>query len=159
MNRRNLIIFSSGLPGVLKITKWTAPIVSSIVLPAHAQTSCSVVVSALFSITSQQGFIFEASDNCPTAILDSSSTSPDLIIELDDPRLLGTVRAADITMNYSQTESRHEFLPDSQSNNVPFTIELDNYENSAGALFSVSLELNYFESTDVLEASVSLSPV
>ena len=159
MNRRNLIIYSSGLPAAFRFSKWTTPIVGSIVLPAHAQTSCAAIVSSLFSISNQQSFNFEVSNSCPTAIAGSASTSADLIIELDNPALMGTVRAADIIMNYSQTVSRQEFLSDTQSNNVPFMIELDNYENSVGALFSVSLELNYFQSTDLLEVSVSISPI
>jgi len=159
MNRRDLIIYSSALPTAIKLTKWTTPAISLITLPAHAQTSCLTITSALFRISDQQSFNFEVSDNCPIDIVGSSSASADLIIELDSPALLGTIRAAIITMNYNQTASRHEFLPDAQSNNVPFMIQLDNYESSAGALFSVSLELNYFQSTDLLEVSVLLSPI
>lgn len=158
MNRRKLIIYGTGMPAALRIAKWTAPIISAVALPAHAQTSCSATASSLFRVTNQQGFDFVVSESCATAVIGSTSSSADLIIELDTPTLMGTVRAANITMNYSQTTSRHAFLPDSQSGNVPFTIELDDYEVSTGAVISVSLELNYFEIIDTLEVTVLLIP-
>jgi hypothetical protein len=157
VNRRKLITYSLGTSAFIVLNKWHPPIVNSIVLPSHAQTSCSELTSPLFRISSIQRFNIEVSNSCPVQILSSSSNAADLVIELVNPALIGTVRAADITMNYSQNTRRHEFLPDSQSNNVPFTIELDNLEAS-DAQFTVNIELNYFQSTDVLEVTIEVGP-
>ena len=155
MSRRRYLKQSLVIPSMVGVSVWNTPFVNVVMLPAHAQTSSSTVRSALFRITSQQGFNFEVINNRVVSVSGSMSDSADLLIKLVGSQIKGAVRAADITMNYSQNgvPTNHSFLPDAQSGNTPFVIHLDDLAPN----IRVSLELNYFESISTLEVSVLLN--
>jgi len=47
LTRRNLLTKVSAISGVVALTEWTTPVVKSVVLPAHAQTSTILIISNL----------------------------------------------------------------------------------------------------------------
>ena len=155
MKRRQALVKGFVIPALGGTAIWQTPLVSSVILPAHAQTSCASVASSLFRVTDQQGFEFSLRNNCIESISGTQSSSAELFIELGASQIKGTVAAAHITMNYSQNPipRNHSFLPDSQSNNVPFIISLDDFSSNT----MVRLELNYFESSGILEVRVLLN--
>jgi len=155
MSRRNLLKRSIVIPSLASVAVWKTPILNAVILPSHAQTSCAAINSTLIQISDEQGFNFEISNNCITSIVSSSSDSADLFIELVATNIIGAVAAAEISMNYNQNSVPivHNFLPDSQTNNIPFIIGLDSFSQDVG----VSLELNYFSTTATLEVRVLIS--